>query len=344
MSKAFVLVKHGLPETAFELREVPDPPLEPTQVRVEVEAFGLNFADIMARKGAYQDCPPLPTVIGYEVVGRIIEMGKDADANRLAVGKRVVAFTRFGGYARSVVSPQEGVVVISEEMEAGKAAALAVQYSTAWYCAEEAVTLFPGDHVLVQAAAGGVGTALVQMAKRKGCIVYGTAGSAKKLEYLRKQGVDHPINYREQDFEAEVRKLRGEKGLDFVFDSLGGKTFKKGHKLLAPGGRIVGFGAASRSGKGRNIFADIKLLLGFGFYNPAFMLMSSQGIIGVNMLRIADHKRSLLQWCLESVVKLTESGDFNPVVGGVFTSAQLPEAHHFLEGRKSTGKVIVTWE
>lgn len=339
--KAWVITSYGSPETAFELQERADEHPGPGQVAIEVEAFGLNFADIMARNGLYRDAPPLPAVVGYEVCGEVVEVGEGVDG--LAVGQRVVAFTRFGGYATRVVTTADGAVPISKEMDAGKALALAVQYVTAWFSAEERVSLFPGDHVLVQAAAGGVGTALVQLAKRRGCVVYGTAGSAAKLDFLRSQGVDHPINYREEDFYEKIKALRGEDGLDVVFDSLGGKAFKKGFKLLRPGGRIVGFGASSRSGKGKGMLKDIRMLLGFGFYNPAFLLMQSRAVIGVNMLRVADHKPMLLKHCLQSVVELAEKGEIDPVVGAVFNADQLGEAHAYVEGRKSMGKVIVKW-
>ncbi len=339
--KAWVLTKYGKAETAFELQEMPDEAPGVGEVAIDVEAFGLNYADIMARRGMYRDAPPKPCVIGYEVCGRISAVG--AGVNDLQVGQRVAAFTRFGGYATRVVTVADGVVPISEEMPAGIALALCVQYVTAWFCAEERVTLMEGDHVLIQAAAGGVGTALVQMCKLKGCIVYGTAGSPEKLKYLTEQGVDVPINYRKEDFYKKIKSLRGDKGIDVAFDSIGGKAFKKQTKLLGAGGRIIGFGAASRSNGGKSIISDIRMLLGFGFFSPAFLLMQSQGVLGVNMLRIADHKPKLLKHCLQEVAKMAEAGAVKPVVGGEFKAEELVEAHKFVEERKSIGKVIVKW-
>jgi NADPH:quinone reductase-like Zn-dependent oxidoreductase len=178
--KAFVLVKNGKPEVAFELQELPNPEPQPHEVVVETECFGLNFADIMARNGLYQDCPPLPTVIGYESVGKVVKLGKDV--NSVAVGQRVVAFSRFGGYATHVTTDQRAVSPIPDDMDAGKACAFATQYCTAYYAAAEMTNLHEGDHVLIDAAAGGVGTALVQLAKRKNCIIYGGAGSDEKLK------------------------------------------------------------------------------------------------------------------------------------------------------------------
>ena len=183
-------------------------------------------------------------MLGYEVVGRIDALG--AGVNTLAVGQRVVALTRFGGYATTAVTDARAAVPIPDDLDVGIAAALPTQGGTAYYCAEEMVRLHPGDHVLVQAAAGGVGTLLVQLCKRHGCTVYGTAGSDAKLDYLRALGVDHPINYRRDDFADAVRRVRGDAGLDVIFDSLGGSAVRKGLALLAPGGRIVCLGAAER--------------------------------------------------------------------------------------------------
>jgi NADPH2:quinone reductase len=197
---------------------------------------------------------------------------------------------------------------------------------------------------LVQAAAGGVGTALVQMAKLRGAVVYGTAGSPAKLEYLRQLGVDHPIDYTKEDFFDKISGMRGEKGIDIVFDSLGGKEFKKGYKLLGKGGRIVGFGNASRTGARGGIFTDIGTLFGFGRYWAAFLLIDSRAVIGCNMLRVADYRPNVLQYCLESVVAAAKEGRLQPHVGKVFGHKQLAEAHAFVEGRKSMGKVIVKWE
>ena len=264
--KAFVLVKNGPPETAFELKDWKLPELNESFVHIKVEAFGLNFADVMARRGMYRECPPLPTVVGYDVVGHVLEAGKKV--SHVAKGDRVVGFTRFGGYAEEVMTSGMGVVKVPEDIPAGEAAALAVQYCTAYFSAEEMVRMHPGDKVLVQAAAGGVGTALVQLAKHRGCEVFGTAGSPQKIEYLKEQGVDHPINYREEHFAEAVRRITGEKHpLNIVFDSLGGKAFKQGKDLLGAGGRIVGFGASQR--KGKSIISGIKTLMGFGFFQSS---------------------------------------------------------------------------
>jgi NADPH2:quinone reductase len=339
--RAIVLIRHGPPADAFEEQDRPLPEPAAGQVRIAVEAFGLNYADVSARQGTYRDAPPIPCVIGYEVVGRIDAHGPGVDAP--AVGQRVAALTRFGGYASAAVTDARAVVPIADDLDAGVAAALPTQGGTAYYCAEEMVRLHPGDHVLVQAAAGGVGTILVQLCKRRGCIVYGTAGSDAKLDHLRHLGVDHAINYRREDFAAAVCRLRGDAGLDVVFDSLGGSAVRKGLALLAPGGRMVCFGAAERAA-GRPQWAhDLRFALAFGVVHPIPLLMESRSLLGVNMLRIADHRPDTLRRVLHGVADLFRTGEIRPTVGGRFTAAQIAEAHALLASRGSTGKIVVTW-
>lgn len=339
--KAFQLIHFGSAKEAFTLKDFPDLQPKPHEVVVNVEAFGLNFADVVARTGKYQDCPPLPCVIGYDAVGRISKLGNDV--KHLQIGQRVVAFTRFGGYATQVASDHKGVVPISENMDAGEAAALATQYCTAYYAAEEMVRLHEGDHVVIQAAAGGVGTALIQLAKNRKCIIYGGAGSDEKLDYLRKLGVDYPINYRKENLYQAVRKIMNGKRPDVIFNSIGGKSVRDGLALLGTGGRIVCYGAAEAMDESNNLLANLKLAWGFGLLFPPLLIMQTKSIIGINMLRVADDKADILQRCLQNVVKMYEQGILKPHTGAEFTAAQLTEAHEFLESRKSVGKVIVKW-
>ena len=340
--RAVILTKFGKSDKAFEIQERPIPTPKDYEICVKTEAFGLNFADVMARQGLYQDCPPLPAILGYEVVGRIHSIGKDV--TDFEIGQRVVSLTRFGGYAEYAVADARAAAVIPDDMDYCVAAALATQYATAFYCAAYTTQLHEGEHVLIQAAAGGVGTALVQMDKNKGCIVYGTAGSEKKLDYLRTLGVDHPINYNTTDFATYIEKASGKNAIDVAFDSLGGNAVKKARKLLAIGtGRIICYGAASRSGKGKGVFGDLKLVFGFGFLASVELLLKSQGVTGVNMLRVADNRPEALKFCIQSVVKMVDEGILNPTIGGKFPVEEIAKAHDFLGGRKSIGKVAVHW-
>lgn len=335
--KAATLVKNGVPEEAFELRDIPVPEPTANQVLIKVEGFGLNYADVMARLGFYPEAPPLPSVLGYEVVGYVEKIGDDV--KRFSVGQRVLSFTRFGGYAEFAVAEQEGTVAISDEIELGKALALGTQYCTAYFCAEEQVRLQKGDHVLIHAAAGGVGTALVQLAKRRRCVVYGTA-STQKLEHLSSIGVDHPIDYRNIDFAKKVRELVGDRGLDVIFDPIGGDYTRKGIKLLGPGGRIVVFGISSLSGA-TNIFSKLRVMLGFGLFHPLQFVSTSKSLIGVNMLPIGDDRPWVLQRVMESVMELYEVHRCEPIVAAEYPMEQIAEAHQFLESRNSVGKIAI---
>ncbi len=338
--EAFVLKKHGSATTAFLRKEIPEPVLGPGQVLISSEGFGLNYADIMARNGLYKDAPPLPSIIGYDVVGKIEKLGEGVLG--YTVGQRVSALTRFGGYAQKAVTDARAIIPISDSVPLAEAAALATQYCTAWYASMNCVQLFPGAKVLIHAAAGGVGTALVQIAKMQGCEIFGTVGADIKMKSIIENGVHHPINYRTHNFVDEVRKQIEIGGLDFVFDSIGGSTFRKSFGLLGPGGKIVGYGAADRSRGGP--IELLKLAFGFGLYHPVVLLMNSKGMIGVNMLRIADHQPDQLKRTMFSISKAYAAGDIKPISGGVFSANDLAKAHQLLESRNSIGKIAVVWD
>ena len=335
--KAIQLVKNGNASSAFVIKDIETPSPKSGQVLIKVEAFGLNYADVMARNGLYADAPPLPSVLGYEAVGTINKLG--ANVQGFEIGQKVVAFTRFGAYAEYCIADQRAIAILPETISNGAAVALATQYCTAYFSALEMVNLHEGDNVLIHAAAGGVGTALIQLAKEKSCNIYGTAGSQDKLDYLKQQGVDFPINYRKEDFAEHIQKLNVR--MDVIFDPVGGSSFKRDKTILAHGGRIICFGGSERSSGG--IIQTLKFVLGFGFMSPIGLLMKSQGVIGVNMLRIADHKPQVLQRIIKGVIELFNQGKIKPHVGGSFKADEIAEAHDFLENRKSIGKIVVEW-
>ncbi len=337
--KAIALVKIGNASGAFKVIEIEKPQPKKGEVLIKVAAFGLNFADVMARRGMYKEAPPLPAVLGYDVAGIVEAVGENVTA--IKIGDRVTAMTRFGGYAEYAVTNASAAAVIPASIDNATATALTTQYCTAYYAAAEMVNLHEGDKVLIQSGAGGVGTALIQFAKYKRCEIFSTAGSETKLNYLSSLGVQHPVNYTEQGFEVEIKKLTEGKGVDVIFDAVGGKSVKKGFRSLGPGGRIICYGAAGMNDK--NIFGKIGAALSFGFYHPLMLMMPSKAIIGINMLRIADNKPAVLQRCLEAVVRLTNEGVFKPTVSKVFNVADIAAAHDYLEKRKSIGKVVVQW-
>lgn len=338
--KAAVLVRKGNPRQAFEIQERPLPELHDQYVMIETEAFGLNYADVMARNGQYRDAPPMPSVIGYDVCGRVRAVG--AAVEHLSVGDRVTALTRFGGYAQFAVTDARAAVKIPDDTDACTALALATQGATAWYCAEEVCRIYPHERVIITAAAGGVGSLLLQLAKRRHARVYGIVSTTRKEEIIMQLGAHGTLNRSRGDIFEQYRHAEGPRAIDIMFDSAGGSYTKNAMKNLAPGGRYVGYGGSQGSGV-RNIFQLLRFGLSFGFYHPAPFLMRSQGLIGVNMLRMADHKPDVLKICLEKPLELFMAGELKPLQGETFGIGQLAEAHEALEQGKIPGKIAVKW-
>ena len=339
-TKAAFLVKYGKPATAFEMRETEIEEPADSEVLIEVEAFGLNYADVMARNNLYREAPPLPAVLGYEVVGKIIQLGKGVSENLLH--KRVVAFTRFGGYAQHVKTADHAVVEIGD-LKAELGLALCTQFVTAYYMAMYLTPIQADEKVLIHAAAGGVGTALIQLAKYRKAEVFAKIGSESKRQFVIDLGADHVINYNVGDYENQVLSMLNGKRLDVSFNPVAGSTFKKDFRLLGSGGRVVLFGGSERSGKKWGILSTLNFVRKMGLVIPIGLMMRSKNVLGVNMLKIADNKPEVLTHCLTEVVKLHHEGVLQPHVGGIFNASHLADAHARLESGKSTGKIAVFW-
>ena len=338
--KAAYLIKYGPAEYAFEIRNAKKPEPMSDQVLIKVEAFGLNFADIAARNGKYRGAPALPALLGYDVVGTVEKCG--ANVKSLNQGERVTALTLFGGYAEYALAEKGVTHKIPKTMAPGVAVALATQYCAAYYLSNRMTNIQENEKVLIHAAAGGVGTALVQMALHKKCIIYGTCRSQEKIDYLKEHGVHHPIDHTKNDFSEAIRILVGNKGLDVVFNPIGGKSLKQGYRLLGAGGRLASYGVSSLNNK-KNILGKLKDLWQFGIYHPVQFLSNSKGIVGMNMLKIAVEKPKKIAKVMEEVLQLQQEGILHPYVGAEYSIDHLAEAHRFLESGKSMGKIIVKW-
>ncbi len=339
--KAIYITRYGDSNKAFEMRKTEIPTPRPGEICIKAISSGLNFADVVARRGLYPEAPKNPAIIGYDVAGTVHAIGAGVDG--YSVGDPVVALTRFGGYAEYAIAMAEGVSRLPDGYDYHRATALATQGCTAYYCAEECVSLHPGDRVLVQAAAGGVGSLLTQIAKHRGCTVYGTASSSKQ-DYLRQNGVDHPIDYTKQDFKKYI-EAQGQGGIDVVFDSIGGRSFGKGMKLLNPVGRMVSFGAASQiNGDKTNKLKAAGVVFGFGLFTPIALLMESRSVITVNMLKVADHRPQVFKHVMDQTVKLAKEGILRPELSKTFAAVDIAAAHDYLESRQSIGKVTISWE
>jgi NADPH:quinone reductase-like Zn-dependent oxidoreductase len=331
------ITRKGGPEV-LQIREAPDPVLQEGQVRIRVRASGVNFADVMARLGFYRDAPPLPAVVGYEVAGTIDAIGPGVSGR--SVGERVVTFTRFGGYSDVVCVPHDQAVPIPERLSFSQAAAIPVQWVTAWHMIVFLGNLQRGQRLLVQAAGGGVGTAAIQIAKRIGAEIIGTA-SASKHERLKALGLTHAIDYRNQDFEVEVKRLTGGRGVDLALDAVGGASFKKSYRSLKPTGKLVMFGASSVAPDGSgSILPALKTLVQMPRFWSMTMLNANKGVFGVNLGHLWDEKE-LLGSELRAVLDGAQRGEFQPIVDLEVPFAEAPKAHARLQDRANFGKVVL---
>jgi NADPH:quinone reductase-like Zn-dependent oxidoreductase len=322
------------------VEERPDPEPGPGQVRIAVRAAGINFAEVMARVGVYPDSPGPPCVLGYEVAGEVDSVANGVDG--VSVGDRVIAGTRFGGYAELVTAAADGVVPLPEGWSFEEGAALPVNYATAYAGLIRYGSLQKGERVLVQAAAGGVGIAATQIAKLCGAEVFGTA-SAQKHEAIRGFGVDHPIDYRSDSFVKAIRRITGERRpLDLAMDAIGGRSFRQSFSLLRAGGRLVCFGAASIvRGERRNLVAAARGLAETPWFNPLRLASASKAIIGLNLLTLWDAKGTVDD-LITPLRTWMEEGAIRPVVAEAFPLERGPDAHRFLQERRNVGKVVLT--
>jgi NADPH:quinone reductase-like Zn-dependent oxidoreductase len=324
--------------SVLEVREAADPEAKKGEVRVRVHATGINFADIMARMGLYPDRPPLPCVVGYEVGGVVDQVGPDV--SDLAVGDRVMAMIRFGGYSDVIVAPATQIVKIAESMSYEQAAAIPVQYLTAWNMLIRLGNLQEGERVLLHSAGGGVGLAAIQMAKWRGAEIFGTA-SAGKHARLKERGVHHCIDYRTQDFEEEIKKLTKGQGVHLIIDAIGGDSFNKSYRSLATMGRLFCFGASSFApGKSRSIVQAIRGLVQMPKFKPIPLMDENRGVFGVNMGHMWHIEETLVGMLREVNAKVAD-GTFTPTIDKCFSFEEAAAAHSYIQDRKNFGKVLL---
>lgn len=332
------VTRHGGPEV-LQVREAADPAVGEGEVRIRVAASGVNFADVLARIGLYPDAPKPPCVLGYEVAGEVEAVGPGEDGFR--VGDRVLAITRFGGYASTVVEPALQVVPLPAGLDFQRAAAIPVNYMTAWLMLVRVGHVQAGDQVLVHSAAGGVGQAAVQICRWRGASVIGTA-SPGKHERLRQSGVAHCLDYRQPDLVAEVRRLTGGRGVDIALDAAGGRSFRSSYRCLAPLGRLMVFGMSSFApGRRRRLLAILKGLYDTPRFHPLSLINRNRGVFGLNIGHLWQ-EAGLLRTMLDEIVRLTAAGTFDPVVDRTFPLEKAGDAHAYLQERRNFGKVLLT--
>lgn len=340
--KAIYITRHGGPEV-LEVRSAPDPAPGAGQVRVRVKASGVNFADIMMRMGMYPGAPAAPFVPGYEAAGVIDALGPGLPRGvSLKEGDRVVVPCNYGGYTDTLLAKASEVFPIPAGKSFEESAALTVNYLTAYLALIEQGNLQEGRRVLIHGAAGGVGIAAAQISKIYGAEVFGTA-SASKHDAARKEGVDHPIDYRTEDFEAVIKKATGGRGVHIALDPIGGASFAKSYRSLAIGGKLIVYGfSAAAPGKSRQALSLLWHWLRTPSFSPFDMMTTNRGVIGLHLGRMTG-ETEVMRAALTKLVGWWSEGRVRPVVGAAFPAEEAAKAHAFIQDRGNTGKVVLTW-
>ena len=302
--------------------ELPVPSPKPNEAIVQIKASGVNFIDVYFREGRYP--APLPFVDGQEASGVVTEIG--SEVTNVKVGDRVAYTSSLGSYAEYAAVPASRLVKIPDELDFEQPAAAMLQGMTAHYLLHSAYPLKQGETALIHAAAGGVGLLLVQMAKTIGARVIGTAGTEEKAQLARDAGADECIVYTEVDFEAETKRLTDGKGVHVVYDGVGKATFDKDLEVLRPRGYLVLFGGSS------------------GAVPPFDLIkLSQKGSLFITRPTLAHYTltREELEWRANDVLQAIVRGDLKLRIHKVYPLAEAAQAHRDLEGRKTTGKLLL---
>jgi NADPH:quinone reductase-like Zn-dependent oxidoreductase len=335
--RAIVLDRHGGPDV-LRVREVPDPMPGAGEARVRVEAIGVNYAEVLSRKGLYGWAPAMPYTPGMEATGTIDALG--AGVTGRAVGERVIVGAQHGAYAEKIVVPERQALPAIAGFSTEENAAIAVNYLTAWVALMEMARLRPTDRVLVTAAAGGVGTAAVQIATRFGCATVGLAGSDAKLETIRALGAGSAVNYRRPSFQERLRAAAGPARFDVVLEVVGGEVFRAVWPVLAPFGRVVVAGFASLALKRWNPLSWLRTWRDLPKADIRSLAPASHGFMATHIgYLLADPPRLARVW--GELMAFVAAHGIRPVVGATFSFDDMAEAHRLMESRRSVGKIVV---
>jgi NADPH:quinone reductase-like Zn-dependent oxidoreductase len=334
-ARAWFVDRYGGPERLV-LRERPDPVPGKGEVLVKTAAIGLNFADLFVRAGVYPNTPKPPFVPGMEISGTVEAAGEGA--GEFAPGQRVVGVPLFGGHAEKVLVPAARVFPLPDGVDLVEAAAMPVVFLTAWYCLARAQVL-EGDRVVVTAAAGGVGTALLQLLASRGARTLALTGSESKLALCRQLGASQVGLYGSAR-ELFDRHFGGH--ADVVVDAIGGRLFRTLWRRLDRGGRYVLYGFAAASGpSGIARLAAARELVAMGLLAPFRFVETCRTLIGFN-LSLLPAKTGELRAAADHLFREWRDGRLRPILGPRFDFACLPDAHRALAGRGTTGKVVIT--
>lgn len=325
----------------LQVQEIPNLVPKKDELLIEVKASGLNFADILARKGQYPDGPDKPCVMGYEISGVVKDVGESID--RDWINKEVIALCRFKGQAEQVCVREMQVYEKPQRLSWEQAAAIPVNYLTAWVLLVTMGSLTKEESILIHNAGGGVGIAALDIAQHIGAQTFGTA-SQKKHDFLRERGLDFAIDYRNNDWYEVLMAMTNDRGVDLITDPLGGKEWKRGYKALRATGRLGMFGVSTASGDPeaglKSYWNMFKAAAQMPFFHPLSLLNNNRGVFGVNLGHLWHEPDKAASW-MQSILKGVEEGWINPHVDTTFPFEQAGEAHRHIEERKNIGKVIL---
>lgn len=334
--RAVVLNKTGVPEMLY-VSEIPEHEPGAGEVRVKLHYAGINYAEILSRKGLYGWAPERPYILGMEASGVIEKVGEGVDESRL--GQRVMVGAKTGAYAEKIVVPENQAIPSPEGFSAVESAAFLVNYMTAWVCLFKMARAAPGEKVLVTAAAGGVGTAAVQLASAHGCRVYGMAGSVEKIDFIKSIGADGAYNYRNS---ACFERLLAETGgTDVVLETVGGDIFKQSLSSLNPFGRIVVAGFASLDLKKWNPYSWYKTWRDIPRADIRLMSQRSLSFMSSHIGYLMEQEPGKMEEIYRDLTEFASAHAIKPHVGKVFPLEDASEAHKFIESRNSIGKVLL---
>lgn len=340
-TRAVRIERHGAPEVFVE-RDIPLAAPGPGEVHLRVRAAGINFADLFMRAGLYDTVPPRPYSPGFEVAGEVVRVGEGVD--EWSPGDRAVALIRHGGYAHDIVAPTRNLFRYPESLSFAEAAAVPVVFLTAWVCLFECARVRAGESALVLGAAGGVGSAAVQLAVRAGLHVIGTAGTPEKRAFVVDElGAEACFDSR-SDWEPDVEALLGRRELDVALDAMGGKATAACQRLLAPLGRLVFYGMSSALPTRRKNWPRAAVAwLSTPRLHPMHLVQPCTGIFGVHLLHLQEREGLLLPG-LEEIYRGVEAGELRPILDRTFplTRDGAVEAHRFIHERRNLGKVVLT--
>ncbi len=319
--KAAVYYEAG-PPSVFRYEDVPDPACHPRGVLIDVKAVSIEGGDVLNRAGG--ELASRPHIVGYQCAGVLREVG--AEVTDREVGQRVVAATGFGSHAAMLSVPATSTWLVPEGLDLEQAACVPIAFGTADDCLFEFGHLKAGETVLIQAGAGGVGLAAIQLAKRAGATVLATASSNEKLERLKEFGLDHGINYKATDFVAVARELTGGKGVDLVVDSVGGRTLQGSFECLGYRGRAISVGNAGRDQRPPELHA-----LAAG--NRTLTGVS----LAVEIMVSPDRMRDMIAGHLEDIAR----GSLKVVIDRKYPLSEAAAAHAYIESRQAFGRVLL---